>query len=435
MGVVLLVFSFLLRLFRALLNAVDPYLCRINIHLVAKPPSSVEELLATIRAESGGSLPSLARNSQWRECLQLALDSIRTADDVTPFGRWILYRTLLLEINSLQCTETIAQKFPEIVVAPHADRNRPIIIFGLWRSGTTLLHRLLSLYPEVFCPTPSLFFLGGTSLSVVKKASSLVDLRRKINIASKRYAFGSEVFAKGFFSIPYSIHPIHVDAAEECVWGLNRYLFYETLPLIQGHDFINFASQYEELSDQAYRLYKRDLHVVQSIVFPNSKSRFVLKSPYHAPFVKIILRHFPNAFFVRMHRNPAEVVASLSSLLREHNATFSRVDLLKLGRSWQKTVCVTSKELVRQMPRMPEDTTDVQFEEFSRDPVSVCRKIAIRAGIEHTKAMDEKLSAYMNEDNAQRAKTGKHVFTLEEFGLDAAEIRRECKEYCEMFAV
>ena len=93
MGVAVLVSALLLSLFRVLLDAIGPYLSRINIHLVGKPPSLVEELIATIRAESG-SLPSLAQNSQWRERLQLALDFIRTADDVTPFGRWILYKSL-----------------------------------------------------------------------------------------------------------------------------------------------------------------------------------------------------------------------------------------------------------------------------------------------------------------------------------------------------
>ena len=76
----------------------------------------------------------------------------------------------------------------------------------------------------------------------------------------------------------------------------------------------------------------------------------------NTPFVDVILRHFPNALFVRMHRNPADVVASVSSFLGQYNAAFSRVDLLKLGRSWQKTVCSTTKHLVRQTPRTPEDT-------------------------------------------------------------------------------
>ena len=402
------------------------------------PPSSVEDLLAAIRADSG-SLPSLAHNSQWRERLQLALDRMRTADDVTPFGRWFLYWQLRKEINSLQCTEAIAQKFPEVVIAPHGDRsNRPIFIIGLWRSGTTLLHRLLSLYPDVLSPTPALFDVGEISPRDVKKATSLVDLRQRIKKAMKTNAFVFDVLLQWAISCPYQIHPTQVDAAEECLWGLNRYLWYETLPILRGtNEFMNVAAQCEELSDRAYRLYERDLHVYQSILSSpdrDSRSRFVLKASHHTPFVDAILRHFPNAFFVRMHRNPAEVVPSISSFLRRYNAAMMS-DLSKLGQSLTETVCSVAKELVRQAPQMPEDTIDVQFEEFSRDPVSVCRRIAIQAGMEQTKEIDEKLSAFMNKDNAQRAKAGKHEYALEEFGLDAEKIRSDCKEYCDMFAV
>ena len=138
---------------------------------------------------------------------------------------------------------------------------------------------------------------------------------------------------------------------------------------------------------------------------------------------------------VRMNRNPADVVASFSSLVRRNNAPFSRVDSLKLGRTIQKRICGATEELVRQTPRMPESTIDVRFEEFTRDPVAVCRKIAIEVGMEHTKAVEDQLTAFLIEDKAKRARAGKHVYTLEEFGLDAEEIRRDCKEYCEMFSV
>ena len=94
------------------------------------------------------------------------------------------------------------------------------------------------------------------------------------------------------------------------------------------------ASQYEELSDRAYGLYKRDLHVMESIARPDgARSRFVVKAPYHTAFADVILRHFPNSCFVRMHRNPVDVIASSTSFARMFNAPFSRVDLLKLGRS------------------------------------------------------------------------------------------------------
>ena len=179
MDVALFVSSLLLSLFRVVLNAFDPYLSRINVHLVEKPPSSVEKLLATIRlgAAKSGSLPSLVQNPQWRERLQLALDYVRTAEELTPFGRFTLYRYLRMEINALQCFEAIARKFPR--VATVADLTyRPIFIMGLTRSGTTLLHLLLALYPNVFCSTRLRAVAGGISPNDVDESSSLVDLRR-----------------------------------------------------------------------------------------------------------------------------------------------------------------------------------------------------------------------------------------------------------------
>ena len=100
MDVALFVSSLLLSLFRFILNAIDPFLSRLNIHLVEKPPSSVEKLLATIRAKSG-SLPSLA---QWQERLQLALDYLRTAEDLTPFGRWTC--SLRISPSGAQCMQS-----------------------------------------------------------------------------------------------------------------------------------------------------------------------------------------------------------------------------------------------------------------------------------------------------------------------------------------
>ena len=266
-----------------------------------------------------------------------------------------------------------------------------------------------------------------------EEASSLDDLRRRMKIASKRFSMGFEVFSKSIVSIPYSVHPISLDEPDECFVLLNKYLFYETLPLLRGLDFMIVADRYEELSDEAYRLYKRDLQVMQSIAFPGERSCFVVKAPYHTPFVHVILRHFPDALFVRMHRNPVDVLASGSSLLRALNVPFVRGDASIFRRRVRGTVYGVTKELVRQTPRMPEDTVDVRYETLVRDPIAVCRKIAVRAGMEHTRAMDEKLAAFLAEDKAKRTKAGKHVYTLEEF--DPVEVRRDLKEYCEMFGV
>ena len=96
------------------------------------------------------------------------------------------------------CFETISKKFPQFAIG---ETHRPVFIFGLPRSGTTLLYHLLSLYPNVFCPTTSKTIFHGMSLDDVREASSLVDLRRRMKLASKRHAFGFEVFANSVVSI------------------------------------------------------------------------------------------------------------------------------------------------------------------------------------------------------------------------------------------
>ena len=174
---------------------------------------------------------------------------------------------------------------------------------------------------------------------------------------------------------------------------------------------------------------------MKSIDRPNA-DRFVLKAPFHMMFSDVILRHWPDACFVRMHRDPVNVVASVSSLVRICNSPFFRTDSLKLGRDARKTIRGFASGLVRQTStRMPECMIDVRFDEFIRDPVCVCKNVVCRVGLEHTEEMDEKLMAFLIEDKAKRAKAGKHVYSLEEFGLNAAEIRNDCKEYCDRFAV
>ena len=84
---------------------------------------------------------------------------------------------------------------------------------------------------------------------------------------------------------------------------------------------------------------------------------------------------------------------------------------------------------------MPEDTVDDRYDTLVQDPIAVCRKIADQAGMEHTRAMDDKLGAFLANDKAKRTKAAKHVYALQDFGLDPAEVRRDCEEYCEMFGV
>ncbi|XP_065842650.1 omega-hydroxy-beta-dihydromenaquinone-9 sulfotransferase Stf3-like [Oscarella lobularis] len=430
MAVLFFVLAFIFRLIRYSLNILDPCLCYINIRLVSTP-STVEELLEKVRSRFG-SLPTLASNRDWRERIQDALDALK-GKETTPFGRLLACENLISRIRALECFETIPRRFHEVLTVPI---DRPIFILGLPRTGTTILHRLLVRYPEVAHLNPVRCQLGDLRPQDVAEATSISDLCCCFDTTSSKIKYGSDLLYASGCGIPYNVHPANMTLPEECILLLSQYLFYVSYPYSRWKEFTDVVEGYRDLARQAYKFFRRDLQVVKSIV-QLSGSRFVLKSAFHSCFIEEILDVFPDASFVRLHRDPVSVVPSASSLHRAVRAPFSTGDdWKKIGEGSKKMVQCISQYLVKEARRQAEHTLDFKFEELTKDPIGVCREIANKFGLEHTKAVEDDLAAFLAEDARKRDQAGgKHKHTLAEFGLDAEEIRNDCRDYCKKFGV
>ena len=432
-----LVFSFFYRLLRLFLNAVDPYLSRIGIRIVEKPPETVEELLNRISVK-WGTLPTFTSNRLWQERLQSLLYQLKLAPSrgVTPFEVWVAYKALLAQVRALYCLELIPRQFPAISIP---SVSRPIFVFGLPRSRSTLLIRFLSLHPNVFCLPDSLSQLGEITPDDVKKATSIDDLRRRVQIALRDVDFKKEFISDSGSPIAKGIHPLGLSDPEECPTELNKYLLYYHLPFIRGQNFIDAVTNYDDLVDRTYASYKRDLLVMRSIsdspeVASDKRTRFVLKAPFHSSFSDAILHHFPDACFVRVHRDPATSIASLASLVLAAQTGRNRNDSFTIGRQCYELIGTRIRAMVSQ--KSATCTVDVKFNDIARDPVGVCRTIANQVGLEYTNEMHGNLSAFLKEEEARRSKGGKrNVTTLSDFGLDAAQIRDDYSEYCQRFGL
>ncbi|XP_065843431.1 omega-hydroxy-beta-dihydromenaquinone-9 sulfotransferase Stf3-like [Oscarella lobularis] len=413
----------LFRLFRWFVNAFNP------LRLLDMPPSSVDEILSS----KSVSLPTVAYSRDWRQRMQHVLNFLSKENPkrMTPFGRWLSYQTLRSQIDALKSFESIPRKFPQVMLSPI---NRPVFILGLPRSGTTILHRLLSSYPNAAAVSGSLSQLGGIRPDDVCKASSIDDLRKRIAVASKRFGFLQQLLFDSGCHVSYSHHPVGVFEPEECQTVLNKYLFYTNFPFNRGRDFIDVVVGYRELVHRAYEFFKRDLQVIQSVFDDVDQSRFVLKAPYHTPFTDIILHHFPDAFFVRLHRNPVESASSMASLIRATQAPFWEVDCEEIGRECGEVIRCLTRALVNQT--LPAGRSlDVRFDEVVRDPVAVCQRIACQIGFENTESTTRKLTSYLREDANNRTKAGPHKYTVEEFSLNAEDVLRDCNAYCRKFGV
>lgn len=135
------------------------------------------------------------------------------------------------------------------------------------------------------------------------------------------------------------------------------------------------------------------------------------------------------------HRDPAAVLASVSSLMHGFRSAMSdHVDRHAVGReqleawNWglQRTMAVRDR-------LGPERVVDVQYDDTVNDPVGTVRRVYEHFGLERTPAVDEGVRAYLAEN--PRDKHGAHRYTLEEFGLDREEVDAAFAAYRFRFGV
>lgn len=207
----------------------------------------------------------------------------------------------------------------------------PIFIIGFPRTGTTFLHELLGIHPDVrmhysweqFDPIPS---THDTSL-----IAHTAD--RKKRYEQNKGAFNLFLAYAG--DRIQSVHRIGYDESEECTTpcAMDLPWMISTIP------FIVFAAQ--ELADmgagQAFQTYRNFLKLLQwqSEDRRDADFTWMLKCPFHLPYLTELLNEFPNSTVVWTHRNPVDCVASACSLyetLMLFNFEPSSIDKEKLGK-------------------------------------------------------------------------------------------------------
>ena len=73
----------------------------------------------------------------------------------------------------------------------------------------------------------------------------------------------------------------------------------------------------------------------------------------------------------------------------------------------------------------------MQFTELVADPLGVVRRIYEYHGYEYSAEFETNMTQWLA-DNRQH-KHGTHRYTLEEFGLEAVQVKADFAEYCEEF--
>ena len=299
--------------------------------------------------------------------------------------------------------------------------HRPIVITGLPRSGSTLLHSLLAQDPANRVPrmwemvTPSPPPDGAT----YECDPRIAGLERRLRWFDRLVP----EFKK--------IHSVGARLPEECV-------------VILSHSFLSsqFCSMYVVPSYQgwvrsqsllpAYRLHRRFL---QQLQWRCSGERWVLKAPAHLPALAELCAVYPDIGVIMTHREPLEVLPSEASLHTVLRQTFSdAVDPAAVGREVTELTADeirTGLQARDQGCAPPERFLDIRYRDLVKDPIGTARSAYAHFDIPFTGIAETRMRRYLAD--SPKDKHGAHVYSLSQFGLDADQEHERYRDYRERF--
>jgi hypothetical protein len=360
-------------------------------------------------------------SASYRDGLVRLVDSLNAEARLTPIGRLIAREEILTALgNRLQLVEH-HRAHPEIGARPI---ERPVIIIGMGRSGTTILHELMALDPdnrvpatwEVDMPFPPPETATYRSDPRIEAIQSRLDRTDQIVPEFKK------------------IHRMGATLPQECV----RWTTGELTSLIFGisYEVPSYGRWLLREADftATYDYHRRFLQLLQ---WKHFAKRWVLKSPGHLWSLREMLAEYPDARLIQTHRDPLKTTASLSSLVTQLRIMATdHVDPPAIARQWarwnadglNKSVEARASGLIR-----PEQILDVSFYEFMEDPLSQMQRIYGFLGHELAAETARTMQRYLDARPADEH--GTHRYRFADFGLDVDEERERLRPYLEAFDV
>jgi len=204
-------------------------------------------------------------------------------------------------------------------------------------------------------------------------------------------------------------------------------LFDSNLDIPSYHDWFLHKISYLP----AFRFHKQLLQLLQA----ENGGRWTLKNPWHPLFLDDLTTVYPDAQLVMTHRDPAEVVGSACSLIRLVRPMFSdTVDLRRIADQMIDTFDLMIARQNAYRDKHGEDSIfDIQYTEQLRGPIAQMRKLYDHFDEPLTTDAEAAMSRLLA--NNPQGKHGKHIYSLEEFGLTKEGVRTHFKDYCERFAI
>ena len=357
------------------------------------------------------------------EGLTIYLDDVRRVGELSELGTDYLFQDIVRLLSNRLGFQRDLKRHPEIL---DERIEKPIIITGLPRTGTTKLQRMISADPgvqrleawRVNFPAPlpdSEGFAPDPRIAIMEQIEEMMKMQMP------------EMFAR---------HPVEAREPDE-EWYLLEMTFESSFSSIRTNA-PNHRAWIERRSARNSYIYLRKL--LQYLQWQdgggtgkNQGRPWILKTPAHLGQLPTLLEVFPDATLVQCHRHPGLALPSALSLLEYgHGIYCAHVDFHALGSDYLTDF---QRQIERNLAGRKEigesRILDVYYEDIRERPESVIADIYARAGRALTPEASRAFATWAK--SRPEGRFGKYQNQMERYGLTREKIDVAFAEYLRRF--
>jgi hypothetical protein len=355
------------------------------------------------------------------EGLEQLVEAVGEEGRLSETGEQILgLRLRMLLANRLRVEDTYRQH-PEI---DDEQIEGPVVILGLPRTGTTALSQLVACDPQIRS-----IRLWESSSPVPPPESTSEDVDSRIAETQRGLDAMYQVFPK--MAALYFQTATGATECQDLLGMAFRTAHFDGMARVPSYTRWVLGCDMAP----AYAYHRKVLRLLQWHCPPRL---WHLKTPVHMLALEDLSECYPEARFLWTHRDPAQVLGSVCSLVSYTRSWVSQPDDLDDPRELGAQQTELWSEAIRRATAFrdhvgEERFADVFFDELNADAVGAVERAYGRIGLDLSNEARERMRQW-SIANA-RGSHGSHEFALDDFGLEPNVVREQFEVYMERFGL
>jgi len=297
--------------------------------------------------------------------------------------------------------------------------TRPIFIVGQPRTGTTILFDLLAQDPAL---RPPLTWEVDNPWPLPRPETYATDPRIAETQASIEM---SEQIVPGLLAF----HPMGALVGQECVRITAGQFCSMIFPVQYRLPSYSRWLLYEADHQPAYAYHRMFLQHLQSGV----PGQWLLKSPAHLWQLDALVAEYPDALIVQTHRDPLNVISSISALTHHlRHLASDESSITECAAQSREEIVAGLERGMKLRDSLSRRVVDVQFADFIRDPFATIRGVYAELGRELEPVAEQNMRAFLA---GHPGDGGGSRYSWADTGLDAGLVREQVRVYQDCYGV